>query len=393
MHQIFNKRRYNKLPAFTLVELLVVIAIIGLLVGLLLPAVRAARESARKLQCMNHLKQLSLAALNYESTHGVYPSGMNGPIVAPSNWGNSWASSRGHHSSLLFMLPFLEQEPLYQDIVHCTLDYAGPWPGWTGRYYGEYVPFGPHSLAPDSRDLKRISTFLCPSDPGAQGMGVSSYNAPVSYAACWGDSTIGRDGVRIGEWGTQDSRGMFSTDWSMPIRSKTGSGRGRAMGEIADGTSNTLLYSEKAVFNGPGKIKGDYALMPSATFRASPVACMSAKGKNGMLLGPLPSSHQRVGDAWSCGLPMVSGFIALLPPNSPSCAHDRGEWHEGIYSASSFHAGGVNVCMADGSVHFASDAIDTGNLSTPVPQTGPSPYGVWGALGTINSAESNASLQ
>ena len=84
---------------------------------------------------------------------------------------------------------------------------------------------------------------------------------------------------------------------------------------------------------------------------------------------------------------MICGFTAILPPNSPSCANQRGEWQEGIYTANSYHTGGVNVAMADGSVHFVGDNIDTGNLSLPVPVDGPSPYGVWGAMGSAGGGE------
>ena len=85
---------------------------------------------------------------------------------------------------------------------------------------------------------------------------------------------------------------------------------------------------------------------------------------------------------------MNSGFFAILPPNAPSCANERGEWQEGIYTANSYHTGGVNASLVDGSVHFISENIDTGNLAAPVPTGGPSPYGVWGAMGTATGGES-----
>ena len=175
-----RKRSY----AFTLVELLVVIAIIGILVGLLLPAVQAAREAARRMQCSNNLKQLGLASLNYESAFSRFPSMMNGPIVQPANWDGSWESSRGHHSAWLQMLPFYEQTNLYNTIS------AGPQEGGMTRDR----PFGPHSLRPYTAYQARISALLCPSDPGSQGMGWSSAQAPVAYATCFGDSTRGTDG-------------------------------------------------------------------------------------------------------------------------------------------------------------------------------------------------------
>ncbi len=365
--------------AFTLVELLVVIAIIGILVGLLLPAVQAAREAARRMQCSNNLKQLGLAALNYESTYKVFPSQANGPIVLPANWGNSWESSRGHHSAFLQMLPYIEQTNLYNFIA------SGPQEGGMTRNR----PFGPHSLRPYSAYKERIPTYLCPSDPGAQTMGWSSAQAPIDYATNIGDSTRGRDGRHNGEWGTFNSRGMFNRVWENPNvpNARQGPGKGKTMGQVTDGTSNTLMFSEITIFNGRGKLHGHYVVIPRATFRAGPIICMQARGPNGTLVGTLPSSHHRHGEAWANGMSMTCGFTAILPPNAPSCANQRGEWQEGIYTANSYHTGGVNAVMVDGSVQFITENIDTGNLAAPVPVNGPSPYGVWGSLGTSAEGE------
>ncbi len=367
----------NRSLAFTLVELLVVIAIIGILVGLLLPAVQAAREAARRMQCSNNLKQLGLAAHNYESTYRVFPSAMNGPIVQPADWNGSWESSRGHHSAWLQMLPQYEQTALYNSIA------SGPQEGGMTRARS----FGPHSLRPYSFYKTRISALLCPSDPGAQGNGWSNDQAPVNYATNFGDSTRGNDGVDNGEWGSTNPRGMFGIIWGEPGM-RTG-GRAKAHASVTDGTSNTIMFSEITIFLAQGRIKGHYTMMPSATFRASPIACMQTRGPNGTIVGPLPPSHHRHGESWASGFTMNSGFTTILPPNAPSCANAQGEWQEGIYSANSYHTGGVNAVNVDGSVRFLSDSIDTGNLARPVPTTGPSPYGIWGALGTSAGGEAN----
>jgi prepilin-type N-terminal cleavage/methylation domain-containing protein/prepilin-type processing-associated H-X9-DG protein len=371
-------RMHKRSYAFTLVELLVVIAIIGILVGLLLPAVQAAREAARRMQCTNNLKQLTLASLNYESANKRFPSAMNGPIVLPADWNGSWESSRGHHSAWLQMLPYYEQAPLYNTIL------AGPQQG--GMTMAR--PFGPHSLRPYTAYQARIAALLCPSDPGGQGMGWSGDQAPVCYATNWGDSTLGKNGGHNGEWGSWDARGMFSIVWASPGTRTGGPGCGKQIGHVTDGTSNTLCLSEITVFNGQGKLHGHYTMMPSAQMRASPIACLQTKGPNGSIIGPLPPSHHRHGESWASGFTMNSGFTAILPPNSPSCANAEGEWQEGIYSANSYHTGGVNASMVDGSVHFISDGIDTGNLALPVPTTGASPYGVWGSLSTASEGES-----
>ena len=384
----FSKRRRIRSHAFTLVELLVVIAIIGILVGLLLPAVQAAREAARRMQCSNNLKQLSLAALNYESAFGRFPSAMNGPIVAPADWGGSWLSSRGHHSAWLQMLPFIEQTPLYNDITGGQFDATDRDPSNQGGSPTVAVPFGPHSLRPYHAYKKRIPGFLCPSDPGSQGNGWSNDQAPVAYATNWGDSMYGSDGNSNGEWGSVKARGMFSIVWSSTGFSRGGPGAGKKIGEATDGTTNTFCFSEITVFKDQGILHGHYTVIPEATLAANPIICRQTRGPNGTIIGTLPSSHHRHGESWASGFTMNSGFMTLLPPNSPSCANDRGEWQPGIYSANSYHTGGVNASMCDGSVRFVSDSIDSGNLATPMPRAGgPSPYGVWGSLGTASGGE------
>lgn len=87
------------------------------------------------------------------------------------------------------------------------------------------------------------------------------------------------------------------------------------------------------------------------------------------------------------GYPMVQGFNTVLPPNAPRCAVDRGEWSWGVFPPTSFHPGGVNLCLADGSVTFVSETIDTGNLAAADVTAGRSPYGVWGAIGSRDGGE------
>jgi prepilin-type processing-associated H-X9-DG protein len=93
------------------------------------------------------------------------------------------------------------------------------------------------------------------------------------------------------------------------------------------------------------------------------------------------------GVQWFDGYPAFTGFNTILPPNSPSCAQDNWGDTWGVFSASSFHPGGVNGLMGDGSVHFITNSINTGNLNSPEVTSGPSPYGVWGAMGSINGGE------
>jgi prepilin-type processing-associated H-X9-DG protein len=359
----------------------VVIAIIGVLVALLLPAVQAAREAARRSQCSNHLKQLGLALHNYHDVYLTFPP-MAGGTGPPQAWGNHWINNGDRHSTYFFILPYVEQKPLHDKITAGAPE--GSMPG--------IVFQGPHSLEGYSAYRTKIPIYLCPSDGQADRGGWSNVTAAISYAVNNGDSTVGPEGAHhaqgdgnpTGTWGTH-TRGVF------------GFRVGTKIADILDGTSNTLALSENTTYSPSqhGKIHGHYITMARGTIRSSPITCMAAKGQNGMLVGPLPSSHHRDGEAWMSGYPMIMGFVTILPPNAPSCAVDRGEWEEGLFSADSYHPGGVNAAMCDGSIRFVSETINTGNLSAPVPQGatwgGPSPYGVWGAMGSRAGAEPVAS--
>ncbi len=364
--------------AFTLVELLVVIAIIGVLVALLLPAVQAAREAARRSQCSNNLKQIGLGLHNYHDTYRTFPP-MAGGTSGPGGWNpQSWYSNGERHSTFFFILPFMEQKPLYDKIQ-------------AGAVEGGMItirPQGPHSLRNYSPYRVRIPGYLCPSDGLAERGGWDTNTAAISYAVNCGDSSIGLDGT----WnpsivGATINRGVF------------GFRRGNTMADILDGTSNTLAFSENTTYapSKHGNIHGHYVMIGAGSFRATPNICLAAKGPNGTLIGTLPPSHHRDGEAWTSGYPMICGFTTILPPNAPSCANAQGEWQEGIFPPDSYHPGGVNAAMCDGSVRFFAETINTGNLALPMPRmpttaaplsNGPSPYGVWGALGTKASGES-----
>jgi prepilin-type N-terminal cleavage/methylation domain-containing protein/prepilin-type processing-associated H-X9-DG protein len=363
--------------AFTLVELLVVIAIIGVLVALLLPAVQAAREAARRTQCGNNLKQLGLALHNYHDTYGTFPP-MAGGTGPPQAWGSHWINNGERHSTFFYLLPFMEQKPLHDRITAGAPE--GSMPG--------VVHQGPHSLEGYSAYRTKVSAYLCPSDGQADRGGWSDLTAAVNYAVNIGDSTVGSNqwndpnGLRhVGSDDFRRGRGVFQKDF------------GTKIADIIDGTTQTIAFSENTAYSpsAHGMIHGFYVILSSGTLRATPVTCMQAKGTNGKLVGTLPTTHYRDGEAWMSGFPMIMGFTTILPPNAPSCATAAGEWNEGIYSADSYHPGGVNATMSDGSVRFVTETINTGNLGAPVPRSplfgDPSPYGVWGAMGTKAARE------
>jgi prepilin-type N-terminal cleavage/methylation domain-containing protein/prepilin-type processing-associated H-X9-DG protein len=360
----FLKRRWR---AFTLVELLVVIAIIGILVALLLPAVQAAREAARRMQCSNNLKQLGLGMHNYEDTYKKLPPGAMGTNPTGCAW-NSNTGVCGAASPIYHMLPFLEQKPLYDQIWSpltaggVTYPPGGPWPN-----HGPYPPY-----------QQRIASFRCPSD-GKSTAPHPNNSAIATVNYCFSRGDLIQDLVNPGN----NLRGPFTTN------------RCVTLAEITDGTSNTVAISEQVVYPGNRTdLKGSYC-MRVAGLSDGPIIAMAFKGPNNTLINCTPGdSHWRRGESWASGYPHCTGFNTVLPPNSPMALQDKGEWSWGVIPPQSYHPGGVNAAMCDGSVQFISETINTGNLAspqfnrvTPVPAKN-SPYGVWGALGSMNGGES-----
>lgn len=352
---------------FTLIELLVVIAIIAILIALLLPAVQQAREAARRTECRNHLKQLGLALHNYHDVFGTFvyrkggTSGCNG-----SGYPDRQAGNCNRLSGYYGLLPYFDQAPLYNQIA------AGDIPN--------FAPQGPGGWRSWRVWNVRIPMVVCPSD-----------NEPiadrsVNYVFSVGDSIGGRD-FGYGGGGIRDStavRGVFAFRRCAGIR------------DIVDGASNTVLMSERLrAWYGIGGRSGVRLGAGIATgfsnIEANPGQCLAeadgpfyanpsvVKGRTGRLI-------------WD-GQPEMVGFNTVLPPNSPACANGSNNNADStvvVLPPSSNHSGGANVLMGDGRVIFVSDSIDTGNLAMANPRAGdsaPSPYGVWGALGSMAGSD------
>jgi len=408
-HIVFRKR------AFTLVELLVVIAIIGMLIALLLPAVQAAREAARRMQCSNTIKQFSLALHNYHDVYQEFPGGNtlvaykgpneeNPPVDVDRNWGG--------YGPLFILMPFYEHGAVYSE---------GTTGVWAGRDPNAGVFW-----------LKTHPILGCPSDKFfASTDGRNSY---VYSVGDWADSNTTHTVVVVPE-GSLNKRGPFTrapnaggtlpAGWSWEDAVKMV--KIHNFGSLSDGTSNTVVFSERATSSNRNTRRG--AFMIGATGNPNGVAndpvvgssnptyqtnavnhfvypnkCMGYQEGDGYLKSLVPAKFnnnaqdniyavEHFGTRWADGRAPAT-FSTCLPPNGPSCWGAGSVDYSGrsLNAASSYHSGGVNVGLGDGSVRFITDSVNwsSGTMNDTVATviSGPSPFGVWGALGSINGGES-----
>jgi prepilin-type N-terminal cleavage/methylation domain-containing protein/prepilin-type processing-associated H-X9-DG protein len=378
-----------KRSAFTLVELLVVIAIIGVLVALLLPAVQAAREAARRSQCSNNLKQMALAAHNHHDVMGIFPPSSHNPQFFqlfrnpaepnPTAGGRFGWDRMGYIQALL---PYLEQKPLYDRVVAYTFEDRRP---WSQNLFNGTQERSPYET--------RVQTLLCPSDPDTKlpARPPNIWLAPTSYHANRGDIWMAHD------W----------WEWRSPF----GNGiRGDAsMASITDGSSNTVMLGEVAIGKTPARgapVIGGIAINESGINPGAPASiCYARRGPGGLLTGDAEfcfdgSGQWGLGRRWGDSSNVYTAFFTVLPPNQPSCAQGRAE-HWGMPTLSSHHSNGAQVAMCDASVRFITNNINAGDPtmsinalpddlrppSAPQHYTGPSLWGVWGAMGTMRARE------
>ncbi|MHC2069256.1 DUF1559 family PulG-like putative transporter [Bremerella sp. T1] len=339
---------------FTLVELLVVIAIIGVLIALLLPAVQQAREAARRMQCSNQLKQLGLALHNYHDTYGSFVPRKQGTNNPGYGSGNERLTNAGRQSGFIGLLPFIEQNAMYEQIGAGDGSTApwGPYP-WMG--------WGPWNNAPDM--------LRCPSATG------SAEPYMVNYMFSAGDSINSTKD-------SQNLRGVFQAV------------RGVAMRDITDGTSNTIAMSERLITNfNLGSRTGSIPVKEGTAtgfsgLGSNPSQCVASA--NGNFYANPSTVKGRTGWRWSDGQMEKVGFNTILPPNAPSCidgSDSNGDGTNNIMPPTSNHPGGAMGLSCDGSVKFIPDTIDTGNLTAGQTTSARSPYGVWGAMGSKAGGE------
>ncbi len=350
----------RKRKAFTLVELLVVIAIIGILVALLLPAVQAAREAARRMQCSNHLKQLGLANHNYHDVHKSLPPMRLGTTRGTGTIRDT--TSNAHClSGLIPLLPFYEQQQVF-DRARARNFAPVPW-----------------RTSPNSWTV-RLPVLTCPSDEEdtATAFGNSSYKFCVGTNVNnngWtgGPSISGHTGAQNGMYNV-----IRTGSRNAPVRFR----------DVRDGLSNTIAMSERRIGN--RLVKHDTANsavnVPGVNVNFNPqlawTECWTVadqyQGKrynDGQTVMNDISGGWLPGVRWADGRIFYAGFTTIMAPNGPSCAVAQHDSNQGVYTANSRHPGLVNVLMGDGSVRRIEDNI---NLHT------------WWALGTRSQGENFA---
>ena len=315
---------HRRRAAFTLIELLVVIAIIAVLIGLLLPAVQKVREAAARLKCTSHLKQIALAAHNYHDTNERFPG----------------AVQTGPRYSSLFveLLPYIEQNNLYKQ-----WDFASP---------------GNNYAAPAPRAGVVISIYVCPSHPLQHG---GATPALTTYG--------GNGGTKVYPASRAALDGMFHTTGPA---SEPGAGQsGVRILDATDGTSNTILFGERVIgdaaldsfLNAPaGVITPTPAPPIQATANYYPWAPPPGLNACAGLLGGEVGINYRQGGGWSPPPQPLPPLPPVPPPPVPwTDALDRAWWARlGAYG--SYHTGGVNVALADGSVRFLRESTPLGTL-------------------------------
>jgi prepilin-type N-terminal cleavage/methylation domain-containing protein/prepilin-type processing-associated H-X9-DG protein len=338
--------------AFTLIELLVVIAIIAVLIALLLPAVQAAREAARRIQCVNNMKQIGLALHNYHQTNSCFPSG-GLPTI---NTNGTARPENGDFSALARMLSFLEQQALYN-----------------AANFGRSLKSDANGFAVNSTVTStRISAFLCPSCTPPAWIDTESANQGGPFTAP-GNNYFGSYGASI-EWVAQPQRAGGPPNGVFQVT-------GPAIGiqNITDGTSNTIAFGEWKTGSGTKAMVTRYTdiiflgTLPSASSRSTAgtevMPGLLAAGFQAWLtscnqaaVAPYSSSYSYViGETWVHGLVAYTLGTTLLPPNAPyfNCsAGTPGVLDDpGSFNMSSFHPGGANMLMCDGSVHFLKNSV------------------------------------
>jgi prepilin-type N-terminal cleavage/methylation domain-containing protein/prepilin-type processing-associated H-X9-DG protein len=327
---------------FTLIELLVVIAIIAVLIALLLPAVQAAREAARRMQCVNNMKQLGLAMHNYHDVNGTFPMGASsGAYSAPGQY-----SAKQNLSCLVAMLPQLGETAIYN-----AFNFS-----WGCEDSTSILCY---KIQATAQNVK-VNAFCCPSDPNAGSPDHNGFPNTNNYYGCMGTTTLFTTNT-LATTLSIATTGVFTWQQSYGVR------------DITDGTVNTIAFAECLVGNqtlalgqrriGMTSVSGNTSALVQDAWSnvagtiANIAACDQAWNKKS------GSVDQQRGENWAHGCNDMTLFNTIVTPNAnqdtwTNCSFTSSGGLSNITNSDSWHPGGVNVLMGDGSVKFLKDSIN-----------------------------------
>lgn len=333
----FSERiRDSFAKAFTLVELLVVISIIGILMGLLLPAVNSARESARRLQCCNNIKQMALAAITYEQQQKIFPPAMNKVTQNKTGHRENW---------IILCLPNMDQQSLYDEMVGMLKQSTNNYIETDAKLTND------NTVTMEKCRATEISFFKCPTDSFARTAyedDSSKKWARCNYGCNMGGAHVYYLTNKTSDyaWEKRDVKGIMGPAVSLNA------------GEVTDGASNTVLLAELRAGAASKDPRGTWAMSGSGASAICGMGYISDdRGPNFL--------HATPDDIFGCS------SVAATPEERMQLKMPCYESSNAQATTRSMHAGGVHTAFADGSTHWISDNIQVGSRSS---------LGVWDLL-------------